>query len=257
MAKVFHQEPEDLIGKLVFKRFIEQNHPGLFANFIEVVETGKSLEKDFSYYYEEEDKWYHFIAVKLGDGFAITVRDITTRKNLELKLNSLATKDGLTNIYNRRTFDETIVKEWQRCYREKQPLSLILCDLDYFKHYNDFYGHPAGDDCLKKVAQTLDNSITRLSDLLARFGGEEFAILLPNTDKNGAITIAKRIQIAIRLETIPHEKSVVSDIVSISIGIATMIPVLENSSHTLIEMADQALYQAKNQGRDRYSVLED
>ncbi|MDJ0845746.1 diguanylate cyclase domain-containing protein [Crocosphaera sp.] len=255
MARVFNQEPEDLIGKLVFKRFIYKNNPNLFPKFIEVVETGKSLEQDFNYYYQEERKWYHFIAVKLGDGFAITVRDITVRKHLELKLKNLATKDGLTGICNRRTFDETIRKEWKLFQREKTPLSLIICDLDYFGFYNNFYGHQMGDDCLKKVAQIMEDTIQRPGDLVARFGGEEFAIILPQTDQHGAITVAKRIQEAIRLQAIPHEQSKVSDIVSVSMGIATMIPIAESNPDILIKRADQALYSAKNQGRDRYFIL--
>ncbi len=255
MARVFNQEPEDLIGKLVFKRFIYKNNPNLFPKFIEVVEIGKSLEQDFHYYYQKERKWYHFIAVKLGDGFAITVRDITVRKNLELKLKNLATKDGLTGICNRRTFDETILKEWQLCQREEKPLSLIMCDVDYFKLYNDFYKHQMGDDALKRIAKILENTIQRPSDLVARFGGEEFAILLPQTDQDGTITVAKRIQAAIRLQAIPHEQSKVSNIISVSMGIATMIPIAKSYPDILINRADKALYVAKNQGRDRYIVF--
>ena len=195
------------------------------------------------------------IAVKLGDGFAITVRDITVRQNLELELKSLATKDGLTGICNRRTFDESILKEWQLCQKEEKPLSLIMCDVDYFKLYNDCDGNQIGDDCLKKVAKILENTMQRPSDLVGRFGGEEFAIILPNTEQKGAITVAKRIQEAIRLQAISHEGSKVSDIISISMGIATMIPIAESCPETLINRADQALYAAKNQGRDRYVVL--
>ncbi|MDJ0508429.1 MAG: diguanylate cyclase [Crocosphaera sp.] len=255
MARVFNQEPEDLIGKLVFKRFIYKNDPNLFPKFIEVVETGKSLEQDFNYYYQKKRKWYHFIAVKLGDGFAITVRDITLRKKLELEQQYLATKDGLTGICNRRTFDETILKEWQICQREENPLSLIMCDLDYFGLYNNFYGHQMGDDSLKIIAKTLEDTIQRPRDLVCRFGGEEFAIILPNTNQQGAITVAKRIQEAIRLQAIPHQRSKVSEIVSISMGIAAMIPTAESSPNTLISKADKALYMAKNRGRDRYVVF--
>ncbi|MGK7942191.1 MAG: diguanylate cyclase [Crocosphaera sp.] len=217
MARVFNQEPEDLIGKLVFKRFIYKNNPNLFPKFIEVVETGKSLEQDFNYYYQQEQKWYHFIAVKLGDGFAINVRDITMRKNLELELKNIATKDGLTGICNRRTFDETIRKEWQIGQREENPLSLIMCDLDYFGFYNNFYGHQMGDDSLKIIAKILEDTIQRPRDLVGRFGGEEFAMILPHTEQDGAITVAKRIQEAIRLQAIPHQRSKVSDIVSVSL----------------------------------------
>ncbi len=251
IAEVFNQETENLVGKLIFKRFIHKIDPNLFPAFVEVVETGRPLAKDFTYEHKQEQKWYHFIAVKLADGFAITVRDITARKKLELELNHLATIDGLTGIANRRSFQETIVKEWQRCQREKQPLSLILFDLDYFKLYNDFYGHQAGDNCLKQVAQAAKKVINRPYDLIARYGGEEFVILLPHTNQQGAILIAELTQQAICKIAIPHERSQVSSIVSATMGIASIIPSSENSPDALIAMADKALYIAKQEGRDR------
>ncbi|MGD1716381.1 diguanylate cyclase domain-containing protein [Dapis sp. BLCC M172] len=251
IAEVFNQETENLIGKLVFKKFIHKIDPNLFSAFVEIVETGIPLAKDFTYNNKQEQKWYHFIAVKLGDGFAITVRDITARKKLELELNHLATIDGLTGIANRRTFQETILKEWERCQREKQPLSLILFDLDYFKLYNDFYGHQAGDNCLKQVAEAAKNVLNHSYDLVARYGGEEFVILLPNTNQQGASSIAELIQQAIRKIAIPHEKSQVSSIVSASMGIASIIPSSESSPDALIAMADKALYIAKQEGRNQ------
>ena len=251
MGEIFNQEPEDLTEKLIFKKFISIIDPNLFDSFIQVVNTGISLKNEFSYYHQQEEKWYSYIVVKLGDGFTITLRDITESKKVELELNRLATIDGLTQIANRRAFDQTIVKEWQRCQREKQPLSLILCDIDYFKLYNDFYGHQEGDDCLKIVAKTMSNQLKRSSDLLARYGGEEFVIILPNTHKQGAIILAETIQKAIRNQAIPHEKSKVSDIVSLSLGISSIIPTSENSLLKLISLADEALYKAKEKGRDR------
>nr|WP_256386707.1 diguanylate cyclase [Hydrocoleum sp. CS-953] len=176
---------------------------------------------------------------------------MTVRKKLELELNYLATIDGLTGIANRRTFQETILKEWERCQREKQPLSLVLFDLDYFKLYNDFYGHQAGDNCLQQVAQAAKNVLNRPYDLIARYGGEEFVILLPNTNQQGASSIAELIQQAIRKIAIPHKESKVSSIVSVSMGIASIIPNKESSPDALIAMADKALYTAKQEGRNQ------
>ncbi|NET25037.1 diguanylate cyclase domain-containing protein [Okeania sp. SIO1I7] len=250
IAEVFNQERENLIGKLIFRRFINKIDPNLFAAFVGVVETGISLQKDFNYKYKEEQKWYSCIAVKLADGFAVTVRDITERKTLELELNRLATIDGLTGVYNRSTFDQTIVQEWQRAQREKQPLSLILFDADYFKLYNDYYGHQAGDNCLVQIAHAASETVKRPGDFVARYGGEEFVIILPNTDRQGAIAVAEGIRQAIQLLAIPHERSEVSSVVSVSMGIACVIPTTDSSPETLISMADQAMYKAKQQGRN-------
>ena len=254
LAKIFYQNVENLTGKLISQKLINQIDRDLFELFVKVVETGIPLCKDLTYEYEKVEKWYNFSAVKLADGLTITVRDISARKKVELELNYLATRDGLTGICNRRSFDEILVREWGRCQREKQFLSLILCDVDYFKLYNDFYGHQRGDDCLKQIAKIINDTLKRSSDLVARYGGEEFVAILPNTHREGAIALVENIQKAIRLQAIPHEKSKVSAIVSLSLGIASIIPTLETSPNTLIEMADRALYQAKEQGRDRYSV---
>jgi two-component system chemotaxis family response regulator WspR len=137
--------------------------------------------------------------------------------NNELK--RLSSLDGLTGIANRRTFDERVEQEWQRAYREKSQLSLILIDIDYFKAYNDSNGHLMGDDCLKQVAQTLKNTATRPADLAARYGGEEFAIIAPQTDCQGAVNLAEKIQKAIHQLNIKHSESAVSDRITVSIGI--------------------------------------
>ncbi|BAQ60399.1 pole remodelling regulatory diguanylate cyclase [Geminocystis sp. NIES-3708] len=250
-AKIFNSQPENLTGKLLFKRFISKIKPELFPAFIRVIETGKALEQDIKYHYKNEQKWFHFIAVKLGDGFSITVRDITVRKKLELKLSKLATIDGLTGIYNRHYFDNTLIQEWQRSLRGNQPLSLILCDVDYFKPYNDIYGHPEGDKCLIKVAQIMDNIVKRSSDFLARYGGEEFAIILPNTNIKGAVNIAEKIRAEILNLKIPHQGSKVSEYITLSLGVASFKPSFESSIEMLIKLADNALYQAKNNGRNQ------
>ncbi len=250
IANVFHQEPEDLVGKLIFKKLINKINADLFEEFIKVVTTGESLEKDFNYTYNKEQKWYHFIAVKLGDGFSITVRDITERKHLEFTLNRLANMDGLTGIANRLYFNRILAKEWQRGQREKQPLSLILADVDFFKNYNDYYGHQAGDECLTKVAQMLKNLVKRPGDLVARYGGEEFVIILGNTDSNGAIKVGELIISELDKLKIPHGDSKVKDYVTISLGIATIIPTTAIPFHTIIKNADHALYEAKKSGRN-------
>jgi len=175
----------------------------------------------------------------------------TNLKKANLQLEKLAHLDGLTKIANRRKFDEVFNKEWLRLRREKIPLALILCDLDYFKLYNDHYGHQAGDDCLRKVAQAISRAVKRPADLVARYGGEEFAIILPNTNGEGAVKVATLIQQELQQLKIPHEKSQVDDYVTMSQGLGCLIPALDSSPEVLFEMTDQALYQAKNQGRDR------
>jgi diguanylate cyclase (GGDEF)-like protein len=168
------------------------------------------------------------------------------------QLERLANLDGLTQVANRRCFDERLEQEWKRHAREQSPLALILCDIDYFKRYNDYYGHQAGDACLKRVAQTLEASVQRSTDFVARYGGEEFVIILPNTSFDGAIHIAELIQINIRHLEIPHVQSDANPYVTISLGISSKIPTLETSSISLIASADKALYVAKKYGRNSY-----
>lgn len=173
--------------------------------------------------------------------------------NLELK--RISYTDGLTQIANRRCFNETLEQEWQRLRREQQPLSLILCDIDYFKQYNDCYGHLAGDTCLQQVAQIITKCINRPADLTARYGGEEFAIILPNTDQEGAVIVAKTIQATLQSLQIPHVGSTVATYITLSVGISCLIPTLNCSFLELIAAADTALYQAKRQGRNTWIVI--
>jgi diguanylate cyclase (GGDEF)-like protein len=255
IAEVLNQEPENLVGKLIFKRLISKINLELFEDFVNIILTGESLEKDFHYTYQKKQKWYHFIAVKLGDGFSITVRDITERKNLELKLNRLANKDGLTGIANRLYFNRVLAKEWQRGQRDKQPLSLILADVDFFKDYNDHYGHPAGDECLISIAKIMKDAIKRPGDLVARYGGEEFVIVLPNTDSIGAEKLGDLIITEMAKAKMPHNASSISDHVTISLGITTIIPTPDIPFHSIIKNADNALYKAKKNGRNRLFVV--
>jgi len=164
----------------------------------------------------------------------------------------LASHDGLTQVANRRRFDTYLQREWGRLARERAPLSLILCDIDYFKPYNDTYGHPAGDVCLVRIAQVLEQVAKRPADLVARYGGEEFAIVLPHTDERGAIQVAETIQATMAQLQIPHPASPMGDYITLSLGIASEVPAPGESVQPLIEQADQALYTAKQQGRNRY-----
>ncbi|QXE26469.1 diguanylate cyclase with PAS/PAC and GAF sensors [Richelia sinica FACHB-800] len=170
------------------------------------------------------------------------------------ELERLANLDGLTQIANRRRFDEHIHCEWMRLRRDKSPISLILFDVDFFKMYNDTYGHQAGDDCLQQIADAVKNLVRRAGDLVARYGGEEFAVILSRTDSQGAIYIAKTIQNTVHRLAIPHSKSKVSNYVTVSLGAATMIPNLNLLPENLINAADTALYIAKQQGRDRFFI---
>jgi diguanylate cyclase (GGDEF)-like protein len=173
--------------------------------------------------------------------------------NQDLKL--LANLDSLTKLSNRRGFDDYIQKEWDRMKRIKAPLSLIMCDVDFFKHYNDRYLHPNGDKCLVKVAMSMRSTVRRSGDLVARYGGEEFAIVLPNTDALGAVSVGENVRSAIKGLQITHEASAVCPYVTISVGVSTIIPNRENDFQALINAADRALYQAKSQGRDRVTMI--
>lgn len=167
------------------------------------------------------------------------------------QLKALSSRDGLTGIANRRYLDSILEREWQRALRNNSPLSLVICDIDYFKNYNDVYGHHKGDQCLIKVARTLNSFCRRGGDLCARYGGEEFAIVLPDTDNVSALELAESIRAAVHDLKIPHCASDAGTRVTLSLGVVSMIPDSSASTTQLIEMADSALYKAKAAGRNR------
>ena len=167
------------------------------------------------------------------------------------QLKRLATIDGLTQIANRRRFDECLNLAWRISVREQMPLSLLLCDVDCFKLYNDSKGHQAGDECLQQVAQAIQRAVKRPADLVARYGGEEFAVILPNTNGEGGIQVAEEIRSSLRKFAIAHPLSLVSEYVTLSVGVSCTVPCHEGSPEELIAAADRALYQAKELGRDR------
>jgi diguanylate cyclase (GGDEF)-like protein len=171
------------------------------------------------------------------------------------ELEKLSHQDGLTGIANRRYFDGYLSTEVRRAAREHQPLSLILSDVDQFKAFNDCYGHQAGDDCLRRVAVALSSAGRRPADLAARYGGEEFAMVLPGTDLDGAVDVARSVSRVIGSLAIPHARSVVSQSVTLSQGVVSLTPEKESPPEDLIRRADQALYQAKQQGRNRFVVF--
>lgn len=187
--------------------------------------------------------------------FSLPIVIARLRTHLELKhnrdiLENLSSIDGLTGLINRRRLDEMLHLEWKRAVRESLPLSLVMVDLDHFKLYNDNLGHLAGDDCLKKIAQILMASTHRPTDFVSRFGGEEFLLILPDTDLEGALYIAETFSKNLENAKIPHKFSPISNLVTCSMGVATIIPTTQDSTESLIQAADQTLYQAKDQGRN-------
>jgi len=168
-----------------------------------------------------------------------------------VQLERLVNLDGLTKLANRRCFDEYLEQEWQRLAREQQSLALIMCDIDFFKNYNDSYGHIVGDDCLKKVSALIQQSVRRPADLAARYGGEEFVVVLPNTDVEGAMAVAEIIRQKLRELAIPHQDSAVSEYVTLSMGVTSLIPKLDSNPSVLLTAADYALYRAKELGRNQ------
>ncbi|KYC42878.1 hypothetical protein WA1_12215 [Scytonema hofmannii PCC 7110] len=170
------------------------------------------------------------------------------------QLERLAKIDALTHVANRRRFDEYLQQQWERLTREQKPLSLILCDIDRFKSYNDNYGHPVGDTCLVEIARAITRAVQYPADLVARYGGEEFAVILPNTTVTGAVQVAVNIQEQVAQLQISHLSSDIKNYVTVSLGIASILPNENSSPAALIATTDMALYQAKQQGRDRYCI---
>ncbi|MGB7445065.1 MAG: PleD family two-component system response regulator [Coleofasciculaceae cyanobacterium] len=167
-------------------------------------------------------------------------------------LQQLASIDSLTQVANRRSFDEYLSREWKRSMRELSPLSLILCDVDFFKAYNDTYGHQAGDDCLRAVAGAISKALKRPADIVARYGGEEFAVILPNVVAADAAIVAQLIRFEVNALKITHASSGVSEHITLSQGVASIFPKPGENIQTLVNTADQLLYKAKARGRDRF-----
>jgi diguanylate cyclase (GGDEF)-like protein len=188
--------------------------------------------------------------------FSLPIVKARVRTHMELKkhrdtLENLSTIDALTGLANRRRFDEYYNSEWKRSTREGTLLSMIMIDIDFFKLYNDNYGHATGDECLKQVTKCLDDIVNRPADLLARYGGEEFVCILPKTNIHGALQIGEIMREKIEKLQIPHQHSIITDHVTISLGAATLLPKDTIASDVLLEAADKCMYQAKAGGRNQ------
>ncbi len=192
------------------------------------------------------------VASLIGFMFDISERKQTEQQliSLQKELEELSFRDGLTGVANRRRFDSLIELEWSNARRNRQPLSLILLDIDYFKQYNDHYGHLEGDMSLKCVARVLSSAATRARDLLARFGGEEFVLVLPETDAAAAHALAERCRRMVSDQHIAHEPSPIDHMLTISLGVGTAIPGPDDELLTFIDTVDKRLYRAKQRGRD-------
>jgi diguanylate cyclase (GGDEF)-like protein/PAS domain S-box-containing protein len=254
----FALSSEDMLGRHVNQLFKEQTN----NNILSLIDLPKSNS-------EREDKHLKIsigrrimdVRVVLSDHIQntqiiilddITVRE-TTHKNVLLanqKLKALSRTDGLTQVFNRRYFDEYFHKEWARLKREKGELSLIIFDVDNFKSYNDSYGHLEGDQCLRKIAQAINSPIHRPADIVARYGGDEFVLLLPNTPLDGALHLAEQIRTGIERQRMIHQKSKVAGHVTVTIGIGNGIPSDLLPENKFIWLADEALYEAKLRGRN-------
>ncbi len=231
IAKLFYSNQEDLIGDFLLKSQIIEDNPNLFNSLVQVVETRKPLNKELNYKINNIQNWYQIIAVSLGDGITLTIRDITQTKLLELELTRQARVDSLTNIANRRRFDEYLAQEWQRYKREKLPISLILCEINDFESYKNTHGNQKGDECLIKVAQVINNCAKRAIDLVARYRETQFAVILPNTDTDGAFYVAQLIRCEVEKLKIAY--------ISLSLGIANMIPSNDVEAEALIVAAEK------------------
>jgi diguanylate cyclase (GGDEF)-like protein len=195
---------------------------------------------------------------KLASQLALSIQNAELYHQLETAnqdLEQQSNTDALTQIHNRRYFDQTLIRTLHQAQRAGQPLSLILCDVDYFKQYNDTYGHPAGDACLMSMAAALQRSLKRHPDSLARYGGEEFGIILPNTDQAGAIAVVEAMQGAIASLSMEHRTHLSCPWVTLSFGITSLVPSFQTSPQMLLDQADQALYEGKAAGRNCYSLF--
>ncbi|NCC25882.1 MAG: diguanylate cyclase [Deltaproteobacteria bacterium] len=206
---------------------------------------------------EDEARGFDLGAVDyITKPFSLPVVRARVRTHLQLKqrtdmLEELSMIDGLTGVANRRSFDQALDREWRRAARNGAAVAVAMIDIDHFKAFNDNYGHGAGDECLRRVAQALKSVLLRPSDLVARYGGEEFVALLPETDKDGAARMAEALRRAVDSLALPHEHSPVSDHVTVSVGYGTTGASEAVDPNTLVAVADRALYEAKNCGRNR------
>ena len=271
IEKIFGYTQDEIIGKnvaILMPEAISRFHQEKVDSYIDTkhkIMTGRKLETEA----RRKDGSTFPLSISVSENiingkriFTGVMSDITEQRNftdaLQTKnseLQYLSSHDELTGIYNRRSADEHLLREWDRAKRNNTTLSVLMVDVDNFKHYNDHYGHVSGDNCLQRVARSMRDNLHRPVDYLCRFGGEEFIIILPDTEIQGAIQVAENICKAIEDLKIPHEKSSFN-YVTISIGVAATIPKITNGYEKLVSCADNALYKAKEQGRNRVESME-
>ncbi|MBE4906459.1 PAS domain S-box protein [Bacillus luteolus] len=262
--KLFGYTVTEFVGKNVFQYI----HPDDIGEIMSLQQQFANLQKEFvsiTYRYQTKNKdyiWLETVAKAVRndnqlESILLVTRDITSRQEQAIALEEsnqmlqrLSMLDGLTEIPNRRYFDIKLAEEWNNSKRTRIPISIILLDIDYFKKYNDEYGHLEGDDCLRRVASLLTTTLKRPRDFVARYGGEEFVVILPETDVDGAMTVAEHLRSNIRAENIPHKKSKIDHNVTVSLGCATVIGTEMDTPEELVEMADKALYKSKQTGRN-------
>lgn len=255
---LFGRAPEVLIGRHVSELAANDDVASVLRNLGGIDPAGGGATIGFRHDGDENRRRWYAMAVQAaardgGFGFVATVRDETDEYEREQALARQAVTDPLTGLANRRRFDETLAGEWRRAARADLPLSLLFFDADRFKLYNDTYGHARGDLCLIALARTIRTTAGRAGDLAARFGGEEFVLLLPETDLTGAQALAERIRAAVEALAMPHAGNPPSDVVTVSIGVATAHPgrLPAAAAEDLVQRADAALYRAKSGGRNR------
>lgn len=256
-CELFGYKPDEIfnmsVEKLMPKEF-SHRHRKLREGFM-VKHSGKAMDNEILCLNKSGDKISAITRVRtflLGnDHFAfVSILDLREFKNREAALKNLSEHDPLTGLANRRLFDHDLKREWNRALRNNQTLTLMMIDIDYFKQFNDFYGHPLGDTCLTKLAQIMLKENYRSTDCIARYGGEEFIGLFPLLNAEDAKKKAEAVRQAIESAQIPHKPSQISQWVTASIGVATMVPSIDQDPNELIESADAALYQAKADGRN-------
>lgn len=259
--RIYECEPGDMVGHSI-REFSEQGFQNASRDF-RYFDAGKVVD-DHEFYHKGTYYWVSVIPLKDQEGLVysilVTLMDIGNIKEIEYELKksnnilqAYSETDFLTGLYNRRAFDEILHSEIRHVRRSKSNLALILFDVDNFKLYNDFYGHLAGDEVLKEVANAAKQTLLREDDVICRYGGEEFAVILPNTDKEGALAIAERITQQVAALNIPNEKSPLG-MVTISSGLCVMSR--SASYEKLIQSADTALYFAKRSGKNRVEVYQ-
>ncbi len=254
-------KPDDLIrDPNIFWSIIESEDKERIKVVIKEATQGSSIRMEHRLRHKDGTlKWISLDATVLFDEFGAPKRivglsyDITQTKHLQTELERLSTIDPLTNTNNRRVFEQALDREWKRMIRLKSSISLIMLDVDHFKAYNDAYGHPKGDHCLKLVAEHLITVVRRDTDVVARYGGEEFVVILPNTDRDHAFLLAEKIRSSIDNAQIDHKGSSKGNVTA-SLGVATVTCPTQLSIDSFIEMADQALYKSKQNGRNMVSI---